>query len=276
MVERDDIIVVVISQANIMTNVVDFGATQHICASRNVFSSYTFIGDGEELVYLGDSRTTSVIRKGKVMLKLIFDKNLALSDVLHVHSIRVLVALSGKVGVEVSFESGKIVMTKNNGLFVLNIYETFSENASSSTYIINLCDIWHARLGHTNFSYKSCPFVQCEYEPYCLIHFDLADLKQTIHKDEAFNMFLAYKAEVENQLNNKIKRIILDHIGVIRITHEVTPPYSPESDGATKFPLHLITFGEKPFLLRVSYKIGYPIRQTIRCHMTYEKDIKPA
>ena len=33
------------------------------------------------------------------------------------------------------------------------------------------------------------------------------------HKDEAFNVFLKYKAEVENQLNKKIKRIKSDRGG---------------------------------------------------------------
>ena len=70
---------------------------------------------------------------------------------------------------------------------------------------------------------KSCPSVQCETELLGFVHFDLADLKQTItrggksyflifiddysiytkvylirHKDEMFDMFLSYKAEVEN------------------------------------------------------------------------------
>jgi len=67
-------------------------------------------------------------------LKLTSDKTLALSGVLHVSSIRVnliYVALLSKVEVKMSFESDKIVMTKNNvfvrkgyydqGLFVLNI-----------------------------------------------------------------------------------------------------------------------------------------------------------
>jgi len=39
------------------------GATRHICANRSAFTSYTSVGDGEEHVYLGDSRTTPVIGK---------------------------------------------------------------------------------------------------------------------------------------------------------------------------------------------------------------------
>ena len=58
-------------------------------------------GDGEEQAYLGDSRTNLVQGKGKVLLKLISRKILALNNVLHVPSIRVnlaSVALLGKVG----------------------------------------------------------------------------------------------------------------------------------------------------------------------------------
>ena len=111
---------------------VDSEATRHICASREAFSSYTSIGDDEEVVYLGDSRTVKVLGKGKVLLKLTSGKTLALIDVLHVPNIRanlVSVALLEKVGMKVSFESDKILMTKNNvfvgkyycnqGLFVL-------------------------------------------------------------------------------------------------------------------------------------------------------------
>lgn len=92
---------------------VDTGATNHICTNRKVFT----LGDEEEQVYLDDSNTTTVLRKGKVLLKLTFGKTLALSDVLHVPSIRVnliSVTLLGKVGVKVSFEYDKTVMIKNN------------------------------------------------------------------------------------------------------------------------------------------------------------------
>jgi len=70
--------------------VVDSGATRHICATKDVFTSYTTVGDGEEEVYLGDSQTVVVSGKGKVMLKLTLEKTLDLSDVLHVPNIRTL------------------------------------------------------------------------------------------------------------------------------------------------------------------------------------------
>ena len=144
---------------------VDSRAIRHICADKNVFTSYTSVGDGEEQVYLDDSRTTLVLGNGKVLLNITSGKTLALSDVLDVPSIRVnfiSIALLGKVGVKVSFESYKIVMTKNNvfvenrycdqGLFVLSIYEVINE-AELSTYIVDSYDVWHARLGHVNYSY---------------------------------------------------------------------------------------------------------------------------
>ena len=59
LVEGDDIIAAVISQAIMVTNsknwVVDSGATRHICANKDAFTSYTPVGDDEKVVYLGDS-----------------------------------------------------------------------------------------------------------------------------------------------------------------------------------------------------------------------------
>ena len=92
---------------------VDFGATEHICANKELYSSFK---EGDDKIYLTDSRTIKVQGKGKVVLKLTSRKNLQLNDVLYVPEARanlVYVALLGKDGIKVSFESDKIIMTKN-------------------------------------------------------------------------------------------------------------------------------------------------------------------
>ena len=102
--KADNIIVAVIFQINNVANVrnwvIDSGATRHICTDKNKFLSYTQVEEGEETIYLGDSRTTRVLGKGKILLKLTSGKTLALSDVLHVPNIQtnlVSVGLLGKV-----------------------------------------------------------------------------------------------------------------------------------------------------------------------------------
>ena len=86
-----------------------------------------------------------------------------------------------------------------------------NKTSSSSTYIVDSCDVWHGRLGHVNFSYirkigelslitklflenlekcevcvesktikKSCKLVERKSKLLSLIHSDLGDLKNTM------------------------------------------------------------------------------------------------
>lgn len=97
------------------------------------------------------------------MLKITFRKIIALNDVLHVPNIQtnsVFVRLLGKVGVKVSFESYKVIMTKNNifvgkgyyknGFFLLIFFEIINGKVSSFAYLIDLYNLWLSRLIHVN------------------------------------------------------------------------------------------------------------------------------
>ena len=116
---------------------------------------------------MGDSTTTVVMGKGKVLLKLTSGKTLSLNNVLYVPSLRrnlVSGALLDKVGLNLVFEADKIIISRggvfvgkvylSGGLFVLNIVQEIVNNASisNSAYIVDSINLWHGRLGHVKIA----------------------------------------------------------------------------------------------------------------------------
>ncbi|KAL0285600.1 UNVERIFIED_CONTAM: hypothetical protein Sangu_2771500 [Sesamum angustifolium] len=134
-------------EANLVENkedwILDTGASRHFCSNKALFHELLETTDGE-CVFMGNSTTSGVLGKGKILLKLTSGKTLALIDVLYVPSLRrnlVSGSLLNKAGLKIVLESDKVIITKNNdfvgkgylsdGLFVLNTVPVmFNKNSS--------------------------------------------------------------------------------------------------------------------------------------------------
>lgn len=132
---------------------------------------------------MGNATAAKIEGKGKVKLKLTSDKELVLSDVLHVPEItKNLISgpiLSNK-GFKLVFESDKFVLTKggvyvgkgylseglfkvsvkplyygvetpNNDVTDVNVNTVTGNNSPTSMYMHDVSLLWHSRLGHVNF-----------------------------------------------------------------------------------------------------------------------------
>ncbi|KAL0348559.1 UNVERIFIED_CONTAM: Retrovirus-related Pol polyprotein from transposon TNT 1-94 [Sesamum angustifolium] len=258
--ETEEIIAAVVVEANLVENKVDWildtGASKHFCANKELFHEFHEASDGE-CVFMGNSATAGVMGKGKVLLKLTSGKILALLDVLYVPSLRrnlISGSLLNKVGLKIVLESDKVIITRNgdfigkgylsDGLFVLNTVSTISnKNSLNSAYLVESINIWHDLADFKNTLSKGgkkyyISFVD-DYSRYTKIYL----LRS---KDEASEMFLKYKAEVENQLDKKIKRLRSDRGGEYGtnflkefcenngIIHETSAPYTPQQNGVAE------------------------------------------
>ncbi|KAA0036703.1 pol polyprotein [Cucumis melo var. makuwa] len=109
----------VISECNMVNNSkewwVDTGATHHIYANKNMFTSYVSVSNGEQL-FMGNFSMSKVEGQGKVILKMTSEKELTLNNVFHVPDIRknlVSGSLLSKNGFKLVFVSDKFVLSKN-------------------------------------------------------------------------------------------------------------------------------------------------------------------
>ncbi|KAA0033483.1 ty1-copia retrotransposon protein [Cucumis melo var. makuwa] len=134
--EQDIEVITTVVKVNLIENktnsILDIGASRHFYTNRELLPDYEDTTD-RECVFMENSVTAGVIEKGKIILKLTFEKTLSLSNVLYVSSLsRNLVSgsLLNQAGLKIVLEGDKVVLTKNgkfvgkgylsNGLFVLN------------------------------------------------------------------------------------------------------------------------------------------------------------
>ncbi|CAL1379522.1 unnamed protein product [Linum trigynum] len=92
--ENDDMdmddLCAVLSECNLVGNLrewwIDSGATRHVCAVKEMFTSYS-LAKAEEKLFMGNSSTAKVEGYGKIVLKMTSGKVVALNNVLHVPEI---------------------------------------------------------------------------------------------------------------------------------------------------------------------------------------------
>ncbi|XP_019265717.1 PREDICTED: uncharacterized protein LOC109243262 [Nicotiana attenuata] len=94
---------------------IDSGATRHVCANKELFTSYAPAGPNET-VFMANSATAKIEGTCKIALKMTSGKIVTLNDVLHVLEMRknlVLTSLLVKNGFKCVFVSDKVVVSKN-------------------------------------------------------------------------------------------------------------------------------------------------------------------
>ncbi|KFK24069.1 hypothetical protein AALP_AAs60093U000200 [Arabis alpina] len=99
----------------------DTGATRHICMDMEMFSTYKK-NKGNEKLYMGNSATSKIAGYGKVVLKLTSERELSLTNVVHVPDMRknlISGSLLSKHGFTVKLDADKLVLSKNGMFLVL-------------------------------------------------------------------------------------------------------------------------------------------------------------
>ncbi|XP_019231786.1 PREDICTED: uncharacterized protein LOC109212591 [Nicotiana attenuata] len=153
MIEKNDEIddlCAMLSECNLVGNPrewwIDSGATRHVCANKELFTSYAPAGPNGT-VFMVNSATAKIEGTDKIALKMTSRKIVTLKDVLHVPEMRknlVSTSLLVKNDFKCVFVSDKVVVSKNEmyvgkgylteGLFKLNVIAIDMNKISASSY----------------------------------------------------------------------------------------------------------------------------------------------
>ncbi|KAH9672197.1 hypothetical protein KPL70_017637 [Citrus sinensis] len=137
----------------------DSGATIHVCNDKKFFLSYKEETEGQ-MVLIGNNNAAIVAGKGVVEINFTSGKKVTLYNVFHVPSVRknlISASCMCKHGLKIVLEGNTCIVSKN-GLFVGKGYScdgmyklSINNNNINLAYIVESCDVWHARLAHLNF-----------------------------------------------------------------------------------------------------------------------------
>ncbi|PHT27500.1 hypothetical protein CQW23_32904 [Capsicum baccatum] len=129
------------------------GATRHICANKELFSSFAS-AQAEEMLYMANSVTAKVKGTGKFFLKMTSGKVLTLNNVLYVPKLRrnlISVSLLDQNGLKCITISGKIVVSNGEmyvgkgyfteGLYKMNVMTVEMNKSSNSSYLLESYDL---------------------------------------------------------------------------------------------------------------------------------------
>ncbi|XLQ99424.1 hypothetical protein S83_065623, partial [Arachis hypogaea] len=112
--------IVELEEERLQSWVVDSGATKHICAKKKLFFQFTLINNRNKVVYLGNSGKVFILGKGKVSIKMAFEKTLMLYDIIYVPTIKhclVSVHFLNNIKVMITFDNNNIIMLSKNNAY---------------------------------------------------------------------------------------------------------------------------------------------------------------
>ncbi|KAH9725877.1 hypothetical protein KPL70_008036 [Citrus sinensis] len=138
----------------------DSGATVHVCNDKKIFLSYKEETEGQ-MVLMRKNNAAIVARKGVVEINFTSGKKVTLYNVFHVPSVRknlISASCMCKHGLKIVLEGNTCIISKNglffgkgyscDGMYKLSIN---NNNNINLVYIVESCDVGHARLAHLNF-----------------------------------------------------------------------------------------------------------------------------